>query len=219
MSENIEEEEIYGVRYNKDGTINQMFLARLDDQLVPMTRQEVANLSPEEREARRKIVKRAYQRRARATKRPSYERVKEKKREKWKNDPEYRAAELEKQRQKRLNNPEKWKEYHRNRKRRLTLDPEYREELTLKERDRGYRKLGSSLDEYEKMFKEQGGRCKICGTDKPGGKYGTLMLDHCHDTGRVRGLLCHGCNAGLGLIKDNPNTLRGMIKYLEDNPK
>jgi hypothetical protein len=64
------------------------------------------------------------------------------------------------------------------------------------------------------MLKEQGGVCKICGTDKPWSRSGKFTIDHDHATGRVRGLLCHNCNLGLGKFKDSIEFLRKAMEYL-----
>ena len=71
-----------------------------------------------------------------------------------------------------------------------------------------------SLDDYNKMLLEQDNKCKTCNisfTDsvKPN-------VDHCHSTGRVRGLLCSSCNKALGFVKDNTETLNNLIKYLTE---
>lgn len=58
------------------------------------------------------------------------------------------------------------------------------------------------------MLAEQDGRCKICGQLKK------LNVDHDHATGEVRGLLCHGCNVGIGFFRDSPELLRSAIDYL-----
>jgi hypothetical protein len=71
---------------------------------------------------------------------------------------------------------------------------------------------------YDRLFAQQGGQCAICGTDQPGGRYVRLLVDHCHRTGKVRGLLCHGCNAGLGLFKDEPERLVAAAAYLKKSP-
>lgn len=63
------------------------------------------------------------------------------------------------------------------------------------------------------MLLDQNGCCAACKTDQPGNRYG-WVIDHCHATGKVRGLLCHGCNLALGNVKDNPETLRCLITYL-----
>ena len=65
------------------------------------------------------------------------------------------------------------------------------------------------LDLYEK----QKGLCAIC-NDKPKTSRG-LHIDHCHKTKKVRGLLCHGCNVGIGSMKDDPKLLASAISYLK----
>lgn len=73
-----------------------------------------------------------------------------------------------------------------------------------------------TLEDYERLFKEQGGVCAIC--DSPPRKTkttNTLAVDHCHETGKVRALLCHQCNAAIGMAGDCPDRLRKAIAYLE----
>ena len=73
-----------------------------------------------------------------------------------------------------------------------------------------------TLDTYHIMLAEQGGKCKICGALSPQTAWGELFrVDHCHKTGRIRGLLCDGCNMGLGSFRDNPSALRAAAEYLE----
>lgn len=79
-------------------------------------------------------------------------------------------------------------------------------------------KFNMSLEDYEQMLKAQHGLCKTCGTDKPGGSKGIYFhVDHCHTTGKVRGLLCSACNSALGLVKDNTNVLKNLIEYLNEH--
>jgi len=73
---------------------------------------------------------------------------------------------------------------------------------------------GITPEEYAALLKSQGGRCAICRIDTPRGK-GGWHLDHDHATGRMRGLLCHGCNIALGYFADDLDRLRGAIAYLE----
>ena len=75
---------------------------------------------------------------------------------------------------------------------------------------------GISIEEYEQMNEAQGGLCQICG-DPQGGKHAhmDLFVDHDHETGEVRGLLCHGCNVALGSMRDDPTLLRKAANYLE----
>jgi hypothetical protein len=66
-----------------------------------------------------------------------------------------------------------------------------------------------SDDEYKTLLEKQDGKCAICGLVKP------LRVDHCHVAGKVRGLLCHGCNVSLGHFKDSIPILEAAIQYLK----
>ena len=60
------------------------------------------------------------------------------------------------------------------------------------------------------------GACDICGkSENPGGRFNEFHIDHCHDSNRVRGLLCAACNTVLGLMGDDPARLRAAADYLE----
>jgi hypothetical protein len=88
--------------------------------------------------------------------------------------------------------------------------------LTLHRRPARLRRIfGLSLDDYERMLAEQGGVCALCGSP-PGNDLRTrhLAVDHCHETGRIRGLLCGGCNRALGFFKDDPELLDRAAAYL-----
>ena len=75
------------------------------------------------------------------------------------------------------------------------------------------RQYGITLDEYHQMLDEQGHKCAICGNgDEVEGR--RLAIDHCHDSGVVRGLLCGKCNRGLGLFYDSAELLKSAIQYL-----
>lgn len=68
-------------------------------------------------------------------------------------------------------------------------------------------------DMYVALHKQQGGICAICSkTEEANGK--ALAVDHDHETGRVRGLLCDDCNLALGRFQDSPDVLRRAINYL-----
>lgn len=81
------------------------------------------------------------------------------------------------------------------------------------------RNYGIDTKEYDRMYKEQQGLCGICNTegfvmDKSKHKL-KLVVDHCHSSGAVRGLLCHNCNRALGLLQDDIGNLNRAIGYLE----
>jgi len=74
---------------------------------------------------------------------------------------------------------------------------------------------GLTADDYQAMVAQQGERCAICGT-KP---KNTLSVDHSHAHGHVRGLLCTGCNRGLGYFSDDPAIIERAITYLRKHEK
>ncbi len=83
------------------------------------------------------------------------------------------------------------------------------------ERERfNLKKYGLTPQAFADILEAQGGRCAICRSDKPGGK-GRFHVDHDHASGLVRGLLCNGCNVGLGHYGDDPARLRAAADYLE----
>lgn len=69
--------------------------------------------------------------------------------------------------------------------------------------------------EYDQLLKAQNLQCAICQTDKPTGRWKVFAVDHCHTTGKVRGLLCNECNRGMGLLKDSPDLLQKALNYLK----
>jgi hypothetical protein len=75
-----------------------------------------------------------------------------------------------------------------------------------------FKKYGITADCYRTMQHEQDSKCAICSKPLDDMK---LLVDHCHDTGKVRGLLCAGCNTGIGLFKDSEDLLTKAIKYLK----
>lgn len=78
-------------------------------------------------------------------------------------------------------------------------------------------KYGIDSEQYAAMLLSQRGRCAICGEapSRSRGPSGRLHVDHDHDSGRVRGLLCGRCNPGLGYFKDDPARLRAAVRYLQ----
>jgi hypothetical protein len=94
-------------------------------------------------------------------------------------------------------------EYHRQQR-----NPEKWKGKDLKAR------FGIGFDEYARMFQSQNGKCAIC--DKHQAEFNIkFAVDHCHQTGKIRGLLCVHCNHGLGKFFDRTDLLRKSIEYLE----
>lgn len=73
---------------------------------------------------------------------------------------------------------------------------------------------GIGISEYNLMYENQNGRCAICNTHQSELKK-SLCVDHDHETGKIRGLLCSDCNTSLGLAKENVEILHKMIRYLK----
>lgn len=105
------------------------------------------------------------------------------------------------------NAPEKRKEVY----------AKYRNDNKETIRNRKYvKKYGITINQYNEMFEEQKGCCKICGTHQ-NELNKRLVIDHCHETNLVRGLLCDKCNRGIGHFNDNVELLLTAIKYLNQN--
>lgn len=114
--------------------------------------------------------------------------------------PEVKAHKQKANREWRKKNPDKCHDaYERN----------YLSKLDSKLRN----EYGIDLEQYRAMLVIQNDSCAICNkTTVEEGK--RLSVDHCHSTGKVRGLLCHQCNVGLGVFRDNKKFLVSAIKYL-----
>lgn len=74
---------------------------------------------------------------------------------------------------------------------------------------------GITLDEYNGLLKIQNHECAGCGIKDTEAPRNKLYVDHCHTTGKIRGLLCQHCNTALGMVKDSPDTLLSLINYLK----
>lgn len=79
------------------------------------------------------------------------------------------------------------------------------------------RQYGLEWNEYEKILANQFWSCAICQLDIDDYFRPYFDVDHCHKTGKVRGLLCHRCNKGLGCFDDEIWKIKESIKYLEKN--
>jgi transcription elongation factor Elf1 len=100
---------------------------------------------------------------------------------------------------------EQVREAERNRRRERPYDP-------AAARARAQRRsYGITPDVYEEMYADQMGECLICGR-----YHDVLCIDHCHATGKIRGLLCRSCNSGIGQLGDDPDRIRKALDYLRD---
>ena len=94
-----------------------------------------------------------------------------------------------------------------------TLNGQDREKYLEMCRNRHYQiKYGITVEEYNNMLNAQDGICAICGVDRIGRN---MPVDHDHQTGEIRAILCGNCNRGLGMFMDNPQTLRLAADYIE----
>ena len=118
--------------------------------------------------------------------------------------------------------------YMREYMRKRRADPEYRErQLAFTaawkatergqqiERDRWLKKYGITSQDYLDLLNEQDGKCAICRIASPGGKCKNFAVDHCHQSGRIRGLLCRNCNCAIGLLGDDPELVHAALEYLQ----
>jgi hypothetical protein len=84
------------------------------------------------------------------------------------------------------------------------------------------KKYGLTIECFNALAEEQGGRCAICKKEemfstKQGSHKMSLAVDHCHSTGKVRGLLCLKCNRALGLFEENIQNLKEAIAYVTEH--
>ena len=77
------------------------------------------------------------------------------------------------------------------------------------------RRFGITIEDYFKILEAQNGVCAICGGSQTRSNSQYFDVDHCHASGKIRGLLCNLCNVGLGAMRDNPDLLRKAALYLE----
>lgn len=130
---------------------------------------------------------------------PTTEFTKRKNREKWGFYPYCRECKHKKAKEYYLDNTEKCKKLARN---------------------RDLKKYGITLEDLEKMLRDQDNKCAICGKEIflfGASKKITAHVDHDHKTGKVRGLLCQECNTGLGKFMDNTDYLLSAVSYLKKN--
>ncbi len=139
--------------------------------------------------------------------------------QRYHNDPEYRAKELAKRAEYYKKNKESIKARRAANPKTKAAQKEYNDTHKLQHRNSTLMKnFGITLDEYNEIVAEQQGVCWIC--RKPNNAKNTdgspkvLYVDHCHKTGKVRGLLCMSCNTAIGHFKDNTEILARAAEYL-----
>ncbi|MBO9194351.1 endonuclease VII domain-containing protein [Rhizobium sp. 16-449-1b] len=124
--------------------------------------------------------------------------------------------------------PEQQEAVNARRRERYATDEEYREDAKaaargrdpIRKRDGRLRaEFGISVEEYDALLAKQGGGCAICGEKSADKRGHRLHVDHSHDTGAVRGILCSSCNIGLGKFKDSVSRLDRAIEYLLESRK
>ena len=145
----------------------------------------IENCTPEELELRRAYYREAGRR--------------------YRQDPDYRERQRQSARAYEERNREKRREQHR------AWDAAHPEKLAAKQLRIATRSKGITEQDYHAMLEKQQGRCAICG-DEP--EVVHLRIDHDHETGAIRGLLCRNCNLGLGNFRDSPAKMIAALEYL-----
>ena len=115
--------------------------------------------------------------------------------------------------------PEARKAYHKayrqkNKEKTKTYNSKFKKERRCYNLQRNY---GITSIEYDRILASQNGVCACCYTSNPGGHHKIFNVDHCHKTGKVRGLLCYPCNVGIGHLGDNFQSVSNAITYLSKN--
>lgn len=127
-------------------------------------------------------------------------------------------------------NPAYQREHYLTKQREIRSTPEYKSAACERSRKRNAtpegkvkararllrNKYNLTPDQFDSMFLSQGSCCAICKSPEPGSKKG-WVVDHCHFSEKVRGILCPPCNMMLGQSKDNLETLQSAIDYLRSN--
>lgn len=80
-------------------------------------------------------------------------------------------------------------------------------------------RFGLTLEDYDRMLVAQMGVCAICGQPENSSQRKNLSVDHCHKTGKIRGLLCGACNLAVGNVKESPEIGRKLVSYIEKHLK
>jgi Recombination endonuclease VII len=114
-----------------------------------------------------------------------------------------------------------WNDYNKNNRERIASLRQARKSAKpqiYKHKERAYTLkalYGMTVEAWDRMFYAQDQRCAICRIGEHGGR--GWATDHNHETGKVRGILCHKCNLALGHADDSLDRLRLMVAYMEKN--
>lgn len=110
-------------------------------------------------------------------------------------------------------NVKRWQQENAERLNAYRREYNARPDRKRKMRDAYYRRsFGITADEFDEMLAQQGGHCAIC--SRTPDQVASMHVDHCHETGRIRGILCINCNQGLGQFFDDAETLERAAAYL-----
>ena len=121
----------------------------------------------------------------------------------------------------RQKNKDRIKEYYQKNKdqvkaRSAKYRTEHKEATLARERRHNLlRDFNLTVEGYNELFQKQGGRCAVCGKHQSDFKI-ALAVDHCHTTGKIRGLLCSSCNRAIGLLGDDLYGVTLAMEYLQD---
>lgn len=109
----------------------------------------------------------------------------------------------------------KWTQENPEKRRASYIKYYEKEKLNIREKQL-LKQFGIDFVQYNLLLELQNGICAICGGG-PDAKGKSFAVDHCHESGKIRGLLCRGCNVGIGNLKDNVDILQKAIAYLLKN--
>lgn len=123
------------------------------------------------------------------------------------------ANETDEQRTKRREYAKRYRE--KNRERLKEQNRKYRESNPRKARDNNLRRTGWTSAAFEAALAQQKGLCAICDADLTRLPRKHVHADHCHTENKPRGILCHACNSGIGLLKEDLKVLVAAIKYIK----
>ena len=121
-----------------------------------------------------------------------------------------RATDAEKAKRWRESNPELQRAYSRKAHEKRKDRPDWR---AYKNQAEMVRKYGIDMAQFNELLEAQGGVCAIC-HGLPNGPGRRFHIDHCHDSKKVRGLLCGKCNTAIGLLNDDPQRAESAAAYL-----